>query len=227
MLTHYTLLGADGQPTTPVDLTTVQTWINAGRVFREQKVLRSDLKEWFKAGDFVEFTWPTREPAPSATTNPPEAKLESLADPFAPPSETDQADLDAAVGAASWLWTVAALSAVNFLAAALSLGFYFPVGATLALRLGSDAHGGGEPPETVMVGWVLGVLFLGLWVALGYFCRELRLWAFIVALVVLAGDTILCFTQQDWLSLAFHGWVIWRLIGGLVGAYHIRQLMKR
>jgi len=226
MSPQYTLLGADGQPTAPVDLTTLQTWINAGRVFREQKVLRSDLKEWFKAGDFTEFTWPSGALATGVPTSSPEVESLSRQTRLDTAAAPDHGDLAAVAGAASWLWSVAALSAVNFFAAALRLGFYFPVGAAWATRLGIDAHGGGEPPETVTVGWVLGLLFVAIWVVLGYFCRHLHLWAFLLALVLLAGDALQCFMDQDWLSLAFHGWVIWRLAGGLVAAYHIRKSLK-
>ncbi len=227
MTPQYTLLGADGQPTPPVDLITLQTWVNAGRVFREQKVLRSDLKEWFKAGDFVELTWPTGTAGADVGSVQPEPKFTPRTathpDPIVPNAE----DLGAAAAAASWLWTVAALSAVNFLSAALRLGIYFPVGASLAYRFGVDAHGGGEPPETVVVGWVLGLLFLGAWVLLGYFCRQLHLWAFATALILLAGDSILCVLEQDWLSIAFHAWVLWKLVGGLVGAFHLRKAIRR
>ena len=65
---------------------------------------------------------------------------------------------------------------------------------------------------------VVDVVIAGILVVFGVFARKRQSWAFITGMILFAADGLLFLLVQGWLSLAFHGFVLYCLYGGLKAA---------
>ena len=197
-LTHmeitYVMIGTDGQQYGPVLLEQFKTWVGEGRVVADTKVMRSDTRSWLAAAQYPELGLTQR--APTAAPPPLPASPTSPLPPT--PGTYDQVLARVARSGASWFYWIAGLSMVNALMTA-SGGGYFVVGLGVSLFL------------PMALGLVVAAMFAGL----GFFAWKHHTWSFIVGLVLYAGDAVLFLVVQEWLGLAFHAYVLFRLFRGL------------
>ncbi len=220
----YTVLAADGQQYGPYPADNVQAWINEGRIKADQQMTRSDLKEWFRAGDFSEFVWTSAPVPPPVAPAPPVSVPMGTAASVAPAgSSLGRRDLEPTSGmrsAASWFYWIAGLSAVNFILALSGASFSFAVGSAavdFCAVLARDS--GGFNPVYALVG----VLVIALWVLLGVLGGRGSLAAFIVGLILFALDTLLVIKSGYVIGIAIHAYILFRLGIGLKEAWMLRK----
>jgi hypothetical protein len=218
----YTILGGDGKEYGPHPLDTIQSWINEGRIARETPMLRAGDPNWRTAGDYTElqFTGPELE-ATTASAGPPPmppGRPETAAASFE--EAIDPEVLGRIRSGSSWFYWVAALSAINSVAAISGSDWRFILGAGLTEVfnvIGNQIGGAG-----LIVAIVLNVLFLGSLVLFGWFGGKGYLWAFIVGMLVWAGDSVIFLLVGDWIGVAFHAFVLYCLFAGFQAAREAR-----
>ena len=185
----YTMIGPDGKQYGPATLEEFKGWIAEGRILPETKVMRSDTKSWLAAAQYVELGMsPPVAPAIPQQLNPARP---------APARQSDSFLARRAQSGARWFFWIAALSAVNFFASAGSVEF--------------------------VVGLAVGMLFpgvgtavaVGVFVLLGFLAWKGQSWAFIVGMILYAGDAAIFAIYSDWLAVAFHVYILFRLFVGL------------
>lgn len=134
---------------------------------------------------------------------------------------------------AGWFYWIAGLSIVNSLIALFGGGvsFIFGLGITtiidqIAMAAARDIDGNGglivEGVAFVMSLVVSGVFFL-----FGVFAKKRHLWAFIVGMVLYAFDGAIFLLGPDWLSVGFHGFALFSMLGGLVATQKLNALQSR
>ena len=124
----------------------------------------------------------------------------------------------------SWYYWVAALSLVNSVVAFSGGGGGFVIG--LSVTQFVDAMLSADGGVMKGVGLALGVLAAGVFALFGVFACKRHVWAFIVGMLLYGLDTILTVLDQQWLGLAFHGWVLFSLFIGTRAAMQINALSK-
>lgn len=60
----------------------------------------------------------------------------------------------------------------------------------------------------------------------GVFACKRHVWAFIVGMVLYAGDTLLTMLLGLWLGVAFHAWVLFSLFVGVKAAIQVNKLSR-
>lgn len=214
----YTIVGADGQQYGPHPHATIQTWANEGRVTRETAMLRSDETAWRTGGDFSELQW-----AEAAAPAPPEPATAVSA---APASAADsEADIDPALLArvksgAGWFYLIAALSSINCIAAFAGSNWRFIIGTGLTEIFNAIGSQMGDAGKFVAL--ALDALLLGAFVLLGYFAGKRHRWAFILGMLVYAGDALIYLLVKDWIAIGFHVFAIYCMFAGFQAARAIR-----
>jgi hypothetical protein len=125
-------------------------------------------------------------------------------------------------GGASWFYWIAALSLINTLAAMTGTNWKFIIGLgmtqlvdAVAVRTGGMAR---------IAGLIVDVFISGLFFLFGMFGSRAQSWAFIVGLALFGLDTGLEFILKDWLGLAFHGYVLYRIYGGFSRVQMLKQM---
>ena len=199
----YTMIGTDGQQYGPVTLEQFQGWIAEGRIVPETKVMRSDTKSWLVAAQYVELglSAPVAPPIPAAGPQP-----LTPARPQTVPSQGNLLLVRRSQSGARWFFWIAGLSVVNFFAAAGNMMF------VVGLAVGLLFPG---------VGTFLGA---GIFVLLGFFAWKGHTWSFIVGMVLYAGDGLLFALYDDWLSVAFHAYILFRLFLGLKANLELKAI---
>ena len=223
----YTVLAGDGQQYGPYPADNVQAWSNEGRIKADQQMTRSDLKEWFRSGDFSEFVWPAA-PEPVAAAVPQAAPAVSAAAAARPSGKItlDQIDPVSLAGirnAASWFFWIAGLSAVNFALGLSGSGFSFALGSIAVDVCAALAHGGGQFNPLFAVA---GALIIGIWVLLGVFARRAHRSAFIIGMGLYLLDTLLLFMAFSIISVAIHAWILYKIFDGLKDAWVLKKVMR-
>ncbi len=188
----YTMIGTDGQQYGPTTLDQFKGWVAEGRILPETKVMRSDTKSWLAAAHYVELglSPAVAPPLPAAPQRLKPAQRPSAARPGDPMLARR------AQSGAKWFFWIAALSVVNFFAA-----------------------GSAE----FVVGLAVGILFsgvgtvaaAGVFALLGFFAWKGHSWSFIVGMILYAGDAVLFAYYSEWLAVAFHAYILFRLFLGL------------
>ena len=124
----------------------------------------------------------------------------------------------------SWFFWIAGLSVINSLIAVFGgeLRFVFGLGVTSvadALSLQSGTTG-------KTVSFVFTLLMAGLFVIFGVLAKKFFHWAFIVGMVVYALDGLLLLYAQDYLPLAVHAFVLFRLSQGVSASKKLGELKR-
>ncbi|HTH49159.1 MAG TPA: GYF domain-containing protein [Candidatus Limnocylindria bacterium] len=219
----YTVQAADGQHYGPYPAANVQDWINEGRIKADQQMTRSDLKEWFRAGDFSEFVWtsapvaaPAPAPAPAPVVPLPQAPAGMAA--ARSSSYLDPAAMMRIRSGANWFFWIAGLSAANLVLSLMGSNFGFAVGSSafdLCVAL-SRTDGGFNLVPALGAGLVIGG-----WALIGVLARQANRWAFVVGLVLFALDTLLLLLlmSSNVIGLAIHGYILFRIFLGLKEAW--------
>ena len=131
---------------------------------------------------------------------------------------------------ANWFFWIAGLSVVNSLIAMFSPtggGFVFGLGITRVI----DAIGYGLSEElgsaAKIAAFVLSLIPVGVFVVIGVFARKKYLWAFIVGMALYAIDGLLFLLVKDWLSIGFHVFAIFCVLGGLKACIKLNAMLTR
>lgn len=112
---------------------------------------------------------------------------------------------------AGWFDVIAALSMVNSVITMAHLSLRFVVGLGITDLVTSLAQRGGGTPA--VVGLVITALAAGMFWGLGRKVKEAQKWALILGMVLYALDAAVILLWQDWLSIAFHGYGLFRMFG--------------
>ena len=196
--TTYRIIGGDGKEYGPATLEELKSWISSGRVTGATQVSRSDLGAWAAAAQFAELQL-------AASPSPPPAA--------APVSNLVGLQLAAQVkSGAGWFYWVAGLSAINTVAALSGSSWRLIVGLGISQIFDAIAIQAGPVGKTVAV--VMDLMVLGLFILFGYFAARRHNWSFIVGMIVFGLDGLIFLLGQDWLSIAFHVYVLYCLFRG-------------
>lgn len=215
----YKIIATDGKEYGPVNLEQLQGWINEGRIASDTQVLRSDINEWRPASSFTEIS--LMMAGGSSTPALPSSTSASSGADVSP----ELFELEKRVkSGGSWYYWVAALSLVNSVMAFSGGGGGFVIGLSVTQFVEAMLSADGGVMKGV--GLALGVLAAGVFALFGVFACKRHVWAFIVGMLFYGLDTILTVLAEQWLGLAFHGWVLFSLFIGTRAAMQINALSK-
>jgi hypothetical protein len=110
------------------------------------------------------------------------------------------------VSGARWFWWIAGLSLVNTVLIHSGSQTSFVIG--LGFTLLADAIFQTVKP----IAFALDAMALAVFFGLGWFALRGRTWAFVIGIVLYAGDAIIYLLGQDWMSVAFHALALFYLI---------------
>lgn len=225
----YTVLAADGQHYGPYPADNVQSWINEGRILADQQMLRSDLTDWFRAGDFSEFNWttaPAPVAAPTASAHSARPLANALSQQPTGKITLDQIDPMSLAGirdAANWFFWIAGLSAVNFALELSGTNFGFAVGSLAVDVCAALARQDGQ----FNIFFVLaGIVIIGIWILLGVFARRAHRTAFIIGMALFALDTLLLLMVFSIIGVAIHAWILYKIFDGLRDAWILKKALR-
>lgn len=210
----YKIVGADGKEYDPVTLVQMQQWIKEGRINGGTQVMRSDQTTWTTASELPELGV---KDTVSSPINAPTSKMDPLQE------ESTLAPLrNRLKNSASWFYWIAGLSVINSIAA-LSGGtgrFIFGLGVTQIIdEVGRHITSGG-----LVIAAILDLCVIGVFIALGVFAHKKHTWAFIVGLVLFGLDTLVYVLAMDWISIAFHAYVLFRLFTGFKTCQELKEI---
>jgi hypothetical protein len=207
----YTMIGVDGLQYGPITLEQLKSWIGEGRVTPETKILRSDTRSWLPAANYSELE--LAEPADAPPSAPPVAVGVTPAPiPAARPVSGDELILRRRVcRGASWFFIIAGLSAINLLLMYSHQGLFFVIG------LGAN---------WIVQDLTLNIVIIVFFAVFGWLARTGQSWAFIIGMLMYAGDAAICVNYHLWLSLAFHAYALYRIFEGLQANMAMNSLKR-
>jgi hypothetical protein len=127
------------------------------------------------------------------------------------------------VGAgASWFLWIAGLSLVNSVIGLAGGNLHFIVGLGITQIVDAVAHQAGS--AGIVLDLIINGIVAGLFVFFWQFARKGQRWAFLVGMVLYAADGLLLVAFKDILSVAFHGYALFRMYGGLKALPALRKL---
>jgi hypothetical protein len=125
-------------------------------------------------------------------------------------------------GPASWFVTVAGLSIVNSILSMSGASIHFIFGLGITQIVDAMAHQVGN------AGYVLDLIIngviAGVFVLIWNFARKGKPWAWYGGMALYAIDGVLLLFFQDYLSVAFHAWALFRMYPGIKLLPILRQL---
>jgi hypothetical protein len=125
---------------------------------------------------------------------------------------------------ASWFIWVSGLSLVNSVLSLTGTGFRFIFGLGIAQVVDGLAHQAGRPGavlDLIINGFVSGIFVL-FW----NFARKGQQWAFVVGMVLYALDGLILILFKDFLGVAFHAYVLFRIYAGLRSVSVLQDLQR-
>jgi len=212
----YKILGGDGKEYGPATLEQIQTWAREGRVTAATQVMRSDTNAWHPASSYSELALgATSGMAPAAEGN------TSSSSP-GPGAAADVVELDKRLkSGGSWFFWIAGLSLINSIATFSGSGYGFIVGLSITQVIDHLMQSAGGNARALVL--VLDVIAAGIFVVFGVFACKRHVWAFVVGMVLYAGDTLLTMLMGLWLGVAFHVWVLFSLFIGIKAAMQLNK----
>jgi hypothetical protein len=116
-------------------------------------------------------------------------------------------------GTASWFYWIAGLSLINsiIVMAGGKMHFIVGLGVTQVVDGVAKQMGGAGPA----IGLVINLIGAAACVAFGVLGNQRKAWAIWMGMVLYALDGLLLLLFQDWLSVAFHGYVLYRVYQAL------------
>jgi len=200
METNYTIIGQDGEKYGPIDLATLKQWIAEGRLSSATQVMRSDSSTWLPASQFPELGLGVPPLSGAAPTPLPQAGPRAL-------SMEDSVMISRIRVGASWFYWIVGLAIVNYVLIATNANLLLAFGPGLPLL---------APGNLLLLGTT------GIYAIFGYFGGKGKSWAFVVGMLLYALDAMVFVLAKDWLSLAFHGYVLYRLFMGAKSCFELR-----
>jgi uncharacterized membrane protein YecN with MAPEG domain len=116
-------------------------------------------------------------------------------------------------GPASWFITVAVLSIVNSILSMTGASIHFIFGLGITQFVDAVAHGVGNAGYVLDL--VINGMIAGLFVLIWNFARKGQSWAWYGGMALYAVDGVLLIFFQDYLSVAFHAWALFRMYPGI------------
>jgi GYF domain 2 len=215
----YTVRGADGREYGPVSLEQITAWTREGRIMAQNEIRRNDMQHWAPAGDFIElkdaFPPAMSAPAPTTMTAIPQPMAASGGMAASNPSVAAQV-----AGRASWFYWIAGLSLINSVISLVGGSWHFLFG--LGITEIFDAVIGKGDGGAKAMAFVFDLLAAGVLVLLGVFSTKGHLWAFIVGISLLFVDAVIVLIFQQWLSVALHAYVLFRLFQGMMATRELK-----
>lgn len=209
----YTIRAADGKEYGPATLEQLTGWIREGRINQDSELKRSDMGHWSPAGSFAELQTVF---APAATPGTPQTISPNPA-----PASGDPRLLAQLKSGAAWFYWIAGLSLINSIAASAGSNWRFIVGLGVTQVLDAVGAQFGGAAKIVTLG--LDVVVAGIFVLLGVFAHKRHLWAFITGMALFTIDAFVMLVVTDWISLAFHAFVIYCLFRGMQACRALNQ----
>ncbi|HEX3800874.1 MAG TPA: DUF4339 domain-containing protein [Verrucomicrobiae bacterium] len=220
----YTMIGADGAQYGPVTLPNFQTWISEGRILPDTKVMRSDTMSWLPASSYPELNFPVAPanvlvPPPMPTSPAPISPVRAV-----PAGGYDPRVVVQLIRGAQWFYWIAALSIINIVLGLAHAGIQLIFGelglASKALEL--VAGSSGNLNEGVAAYIIVSAFFA----VFGVFARKGQVWAFIVGALLYVVDGIVVILEPDWIALALHAYVLFRIFMGLKAAMQLKAVKR-
>ena len=133
------------------------------------------------------------------------------------------------ISGARWFFWIAGLSIINSIIIMNDGNWAFLAGLAITelisgLALGLSAELGGS---VTIIAFVLDVLVAGFFVLFGWFAQKGASWAFIIGLTFYVLDGLIFVVFQEWLSVAFHAFVVYCLIRGLMANQNWKALQSQ
>jgi hypothetical protein len=136
-------------------------------------------------------------------------------------SGTDQSDLaaqklqveQALKGSSSWFVVIAGLSLVNSALSMAGASIHFIFGLGLTQIVDALAHGSGG--AGIVVDLIINGMIAGVFVLFWNFARKGAKWAFFAGMALYVVDALILLAFKDILSVAFHGWALYRMYNGV------------
>ena len=118
---------------------------------------------------------------------------------------------------ARWFFWIAALSMINSIVILANGQWNFLAGLGLTQVISGLAVGLSEQLGTAatVIAVALNLMVVLIFVGFGLFAQKFHTWAFIFGMVVYGLDGLIFLMVQDWLSIAFHLFVLYSLYRGL------------
>ncbi len=126
---------------------------------------------------------------------------------------------------ANWFYWIAGLSVVNSVMAMAGTNGRFIVGLGVTDLIGSISRDLGT--TGAMAGLIVNAFAVGVFVMLGVFANKHQKWAFIAGMALYTADAALLVAAQQWLSIAFHAWVLYSLWNGFSRIAENEELTQR
>ncbi len=131
---------------------------------------------------------------------------------------------------ANWFYWIAGLSIINSLISLFEGGWGFIFGLGITQLVDAIARGIlAEQAEAagLIRGIALGasVFFAGLFLLFGWLANRRQGWAFLIGMVLYLLDGLLFLLVQDWLSLAFHGFALYRMFQGYAALRKVKAML--
>lgn len=116
-------------------------------------------------------------------------------------------------GSSSWFVIIAALSLVNSVLSMTGARIHFIFGLGFTQIVDAVAHnaGGAGVVLDLIINGVIGAVFVLFW----NFARKGEKWAWLAGLGLYVVDALILLAFKDILSVAFHGWALYRMYSGL------------
>ena len=116
-------------------------------------------------------------------------------------------------GSSSWFVVIAGLSLVNSVLSMTGASIHFIFGLGLTQIVDALAHesGGAGIVLDLIINGIIGGVFVLFW----SFARKGAKWAFFAGMALYVVDALILLAFKDILSVAFHGWALYRMYSGL------------
>jgi len=123
---------------------------------------------------------------------------------------------------ANWFYWVAGLSMINTLIALFNgkVSFMFGLGVTQIADASIQEFG----PRAAIIALPVNLFIAGVYVLFGYCAGRRMRWAFYTGLFFYLLDALLLVLVREWLSVAFHAWVVFAIYRGIKADDSARQL---
>ena len=147
-------------------------------------------------------------------------------------SSTEQSDLaaqklqieHALKGSSGWFVAIAGLSLVNSVLSMTGASIQFIFGLGLTQIVDAVAHGSGA--AGIVLDLIINCMIAGVFVFFWKFARKGARWAFYSGMSLYVVDALILLALKDFLSVAFHGWALYRMYSGVKLLPALEQLNR-
>jgi hypothetical protein len=128
---------------------------------------------------------------------------------------------------AVWFYWVAALSMLNAVLAASAVDLRMVMGLGLteilsALPQIANHHTALSPTEIAFI-LISNLVIAGIVAGFGFLSLKRQTWAFILGASLYLADAAILLFLQDWYSLAFHAYVLYKFYGGIKACFELKK----